>query len=73
MDALTAAPADNGRGIQFTGDWREYLPIAVTNALLIICTLGIYRFWAAARQRRYLWSRTRFSFAPTPTYPSCLR
>ena len=60
MDALTAAPADSGRGIQFTGDWREYLPIAVTNALLIICTLGIYRFWAAARQRRYLWSRTRF-------------
>src|SRR5438309_1390052 len=60
MDALTAAAADSGRGIQFTGDWREYLPIAVTNALLIICTLGIYRFWAAARQRRYLWSRTRF-------------
>ncbi|HEX5237561.1 MAG TPA: DUF898 family protein, partial [Sphingomicrobium sp.] len=51
-------PAAEGRGIEFTGDWREYLPIAVTNALLFICTLGIYRFWAAARQRRYLWSRT---------------
>ena len=46
------------RAIRFTGTWREYLPIAATNALLIICTLGIYRFWAAARQRRYLWSRT---------------
>jgi uncharacterized membrane protein YjgN (DUF898 family) len=61
MDAITTAPAaEDGRGIEFTGEWREYLPIAITNALLIICTLGIYRFWAAARQRRYLWSRTRF-------------
>jgi uncharacterized membrane protein YjgN (DUF898 family) len=61
MDAFTAVPAAEGdRAIRFTGSWREYLPIAATNALLIICTLGIYRFWAAARQRRYLWSRTEF-------------
>jgi uncharacterized membrane protein YjgN (DUF898 family) len=61
MDAYTSAPAAEGdRAIRFTGNWREYLPIAVTNALLIICTLGIYRFWAAARQRRYLWSHTEF-------------
>src|SRR4051812_49412482 len=52
------AAAAEDRAIRFTGDWREYLPIAITNALLVICTLGIYRFWAAARQRRYLWSRT---------------
>lgn len=58
MDAL-ASPAAERRAIEFTGNWREYLPIAATNALLIVCTLGIYRFWAAARQRRYLWSRTR--------------
>ena len=59
MDAMTgaSAPADD-RAIRFTGNWREYLPIAVTNALLTIVTLGIYRFWAAARQRRYLWSHT---------------
>lgn len=61
MDAFTSAPAADGdRAIRFTGNWREYLPIAVTNALLIICTLGVYRFWAAARQRRYLWSHTEF-------------
>ncbi|MEO6359735.1 MAG: YjgN family protein [Sphingomicrobium sp.] len=52
-----AAP-EPARAIGFTGNWREYLPIAITNALLIIVTLGIYRFWAAARQRRYLWSHT---------------
>lgn len=50
--------AGPGRAIEFTGHWREYLPIAVTNVLLMIVTLGIYRFWATARQRRYLWSRT---------------
>jgi uncharacterized membrane protein YjgN (DUF898 family) len=44
----------------FTGSWREFLPIAATNLLLTIVTLGIYRFWAKARERRYLWSRTHF-------------
>ena len=44
----------------FTGSWREYAPIAFTNLLLTIVTLGVYTFWARARTRRYLWSRTRF-------------
>jgi uncharacterized membrane protein YjgN (DUF898 family) len=62
MDSMQAAfgePTET-RAIQFTGNWREYFPIAATNVLLILVTLGIYRFWAAARQRRYLWSRTHF-------------
>lgn len=59
MDSVSPTlAADHGRAIEFTGNWREYLPIAVTNVLLMIVTLGIYRFWATARQRRYLWSRT---------------
>lgn len=58
MDALSTAAAADRRAIEFTGSWKEFLPIAATNALLIICTLGIYRFWAVARERRYLWSRT---------------
>lgn len=44
----------------FEGTWREYAPIAFTNLLLTIVTLGFYRFWATTRTRRYLWSRTRF-------------
>ena len=56
MDAMTSV--EPGRAVRFTGTWREYLPIAATNVLLIVVTLGIYRFWATARQRRYLWSRT---------------
>jgi len=60
MDSQTErAAAGDDRAIRFTGNWREYLPIAATNALLIICTLGVYRFWATARQRRYLWARTQ--------------
>jgi uncharacterized membrane protein YjgN (DUF898 family) len=59
MDSYKGWPAaDDERAIRFTGTWREYLPIAATNVALIIVTLGIYRFWATARQRRYLWSRT---------------
>lgn len=44
----------------FDGNWKEYAPIALTNLLLTIVTLGFYRFWATTRTRRYLWSRTRF-------------
>jgi uncharacterized membrane protein YjgN (DUF898 family) len=44
----------------FNGNWREFLPIALTNALLTVVTLGIYRFWAIRRERQYLWSRTWF-------------
>lgn len=58
MDAMTRSAAVPDRAVQFTGTWREYLPIAASNVLLTIVTLGIYRFWATARQRRYLWSRT---------------
>ncbi|OQW78391.1 MAG: hypothetical protein BVN33_00625 [Proteobacteria bacterium ST_bin13] len=45
---------------EFTSDWRQFAPIAFTNLLLCIVTLGIYTFWARTRERRYLWSNTRF-------------
>jgi uncharacterized membrane protein YjgN (DUF898 family) len=51
------APAS---AFRFTGRWQEFAPIALTNLLLTIVTLGIYRFWARTRERRYLWSRTEF-------------
>ncbi len=44
----------------FNSNWREFAPIAFTNLLLCIVTLGIYTFWARTRERRYLWSQTRF-------------
>jgi uncharacterized membrane protein YjgN (DUF898 family) len=61
MDAITPASAvEETRAIEFTGTLREYLPIAATNALLTLVTLFVYRSWAKARTRRYLWSHTRF-------------
>lgn len=50
----------SGSAFAFDGSWREYAPIAFTNLLLTIVTLGFYRFWATTRTRRYLWSRTQF-------------
>lgn len=61
MQGLERARRDEpDSAFAFEGNWREFLPIALTNLLLMIVTLGIYRFWAKARERRYLWSRTRF-------------
>lgn len=51
-------PGDSA--FEFAGRWQGYAPIAFTNLLLTIVTLGIYRFWGKARTRRYLWSHTRF-------------
>ncbi len=45
--------------LSFEGRWREYLRIVAFNLLLTIATLGVYRFWAKTRTRRYLWSRTK--------------
>lgn len=64
MHQVAYAPqaAPEGREIvvrpDCAGRARELLPIALSNALLTIVTLGIYRFWAKTRVRRYLWSRT---------------
>jgi uncharacterized membrane protein YjgN (DUF898 family) len=45
---------------EFNGSWQAFLPIALTNSLLTLVTLGIYRFWATTRERKYFWSQTRF-------------
>jgi uncharacterized membrane protein YjgN (DUF898 family) len=60
MTGTSGAYEASDSAFAFTGSWREFLPIALTNLALTIVTLGVYRFWAKARERRYLWSRTRF-------------
>lgn len=57
---MTEQFEDETTAFQFHGRWQDYAPIAFTNLLLTIVTLGIYRFWATTRTRRYLWSQTRF-------------
>ncbi|MEC8713649.1 MAG: YjgN family protein [Pseudomonadota bacterium] len=51
---------DADSAFAFEGNWQDFARIALPNLLLTIVTLGVYRFWATTRERRYLWSRTRF-------------
>ena len=51
---------DADSAFAFEGNWQDFAKIALPNLLLTIVTLGVYRFWATTRERRYLWSRTRF-------------
>jgi uncharacterized membrane protein YjgN (DUF898 family) len=44
----------------FTGNWRAFAPIALSNMLLNFATLGFYRFWATTRERQYFCAHTRF-------------
>ena len=63
MDGGTAPAGgsdEQASALGFSGRWQEFLPIALTNLLLMVATLGLYRFWATTRERRYRWSRTRF-------------
>jgi uncharacterized membrane protein YjgN (DUF898 family) len=46
--------------LSYDGKIGELYGIFIKNLLLQISTLGIYRFWAATNNRRYIWSRTRF-------------
>ena len=59
-DQVTAAADATGgrRSIDLSYDGRagEVGSIALANSLLGLVTLGIYRFWAKTRLRRYLWS-----------------
>jgi uncharacterized membrane protein YjgN (DUF898 family) len=59
-DAGTVAGAANGatRPIRFIGPERDYWRIVVRGAVLLMVTLGLYRFWLATDIRRFLWANT---------------
>ena len=44
----------------YSGRAREVLPIVLVNVILTFLTVGIYRFWAKTRLRRYFMSRISF-------------
>ena len=44
------------RAIAYDGRFGPLARIIVSNALLSLVTLGVYRFWGKTRLRRYLWS-----------------
>src|SRR5215212_4229014 len=53
--APAPAPPTGGR---FGGNERALWRLLVRGAVLLLVTLGIYRFWLATDVRRFLWSNT---------------
>ena len=63
-DGDDAGAAEQGdepvRRLSHDGQFGEIFVLFLANLALSILTLGIYRFWAKTRIRRYLWSHTSF-------------
>src|SRR6056297_1992949 len=56
MATQTVAEPETTLDGQYDGERGALLRLAVVTALLTTVTLGIYRFWARTRIRRYVWS-----------------
>jgi uncharacterized membrane protein YjgN (DUF898 family) len=55
-----ARPAGTGMA-RFRGSEAAYWRLMIRGALLLLVTLGIYRFWLATDQRRFLWGNTEIA------------
>src|SRR5881227_3964622 len=55
------APARPPNGARFTGNESAFWRLLVRGAILLLVTLGIYRFWLATDVRRFLWSNTEIA------------
>lgn len=53
MTSPTGEPA-----IRFFGDSKAYWRLLMRGGVLVMVTLGIYRFWLTTDVRRFLWSNT---------------
>jgi uncharacterized membrane protein YjgN (DUF898 family) len=61
---LSAAPsvaAAPGVGARFVGPVDKFWTLLVRGAVLLMVTLGIYRFWLTTDIRRYLWANTEIA------------
>ena len=61
MTTAPEAPPLPGDGVafEFTGRRAPLMWLLLKNSLLTVLTIGIYRFWAKTRIRRYFWSHVR--------------
>jgi uncharacterized membrane protein YjgN (DUF898 family) len=46
---------------RFLGQDRDYWRLMIRGAVLLMITLGIYRFWLATDMRRFLWANSEIS------------
>lgn len=56
VNMVTTSDAPQHR-LGYDGRGRDIAKIALWNGFLTFITLGIFRFWAKTRMRRYVWSR----------------
>jgi len=54
----------SSRPVRFIGADKEYWRILARGAVLLMVTLGIYRFWLATDIRRFLWAHTAIDNEP---------
>ncbi len=59
--SATAYPAPTLGKVRFLGKDAPYWRLLIRGALLLICTLGIYRFWLTTDIRRFLWGNTEIA------------
>ena len=59
MDQVPSSPA-RSQALIYDGRLGELYGIFLLNILFTVLTLGIWRFWAITRYRRYFWSHTQF-------------
>jgi len=57
-NAAFADPEADRPPVRFLGDQRAFRRLMVRGAILLMITLGIYRFWLVTDIRRFLWSHT---------------
>jgi len=61
MTLAAATSLETSGQIRFLGNRRTYWRLLIRGALLLMVTLGIYRFWLATDVRRYLWANTEIA------------
>ena len=61
VPAVPVAPAKAVAKARFIGDRAAYWRLLIRGAVLLAVTLGIYRFWFATDQRRFLWAHTEIA------------
>ena len=59
--AQIGAVAPAGGFVRFRGEPRPFWRLLVHGAVLLMLTLGIYRFWLTTDIRRFLWSNTELA------------
>ncbi len=61
MTSLDTGRIATSGGARFLGQRRYYWRLLIRGAVLLMVTLGIYRFWLVTDVRRFLWSNTEIA------------